>query len=161
MDENLVLVSIQTAVIVIAGVLAIWRFKIWRLGIPMGKVTHRISHRSVSDDKIHVCIHVALHNTGRTLWVWRGSENTTHVYQIRPMVDDIEEPDFKWPLLKCRKGREDEEFKIEPGAIEEIYQEFLIPARVETILIESDYRDKNDPNRELVARTVYDIGAVT
>lgn len=157
----------QVVAVFSVGIWAIYRFGIFRESVPRVNITHRISHRRLTANTIHVFVSVVFSNTGRVVWSLDSSHGWTRLLLIKPIEYEelaqlhrafvIEEtaPDYMWPVIDERSLALSAGFDIEPSDTEELHYQFVIPEPAETIEIISYYQ--SNTAKGLDARTVHDL----
>lgn len=138
---------IATVVAIVIG--GIWTYKVFvaqRQKYPRLKVEHRISHRRLPDRKVLLTVEELLSNTGTVLLPLQvGEIRVSQVLPLSPQLSKlmegkdplrVDQKDVVWPLLHWRKRNwENGEMVVEPGETEQLYNDFLIGAEVETVQV--------------------------
>ncbi len=140
--------------IVIGGGFALYKLGVFRDLKPHLALEHRITHRLVGDDYLHVSIQVSLFNTSKV--AVSITESVCLVQQIAPLsnqevetlysetYDENTEIDMQWPLLnQFRKIRKDNELIIEPQGRHVEYYETIISKGIMAILVSTRYDNAN------------------
>ncbi len=166
---------LQSIATVIAFLLAgVWTYILFirtRQKLPRANITHKISHRPISNTKVLLNVTVEISNTGNVLLSLLSG--TTRVQQVLPLLpgmlhvinegkDPVPEEDTKieWPLIIERESNWNEGiFEIEPGEKDQIVYDFAIDADIETIVVYSYYKNikKRHPDIGWGLTTVYDL----
>ena len=135
--------------------------------MPRVNITHRISHRRLTANTVHLFVSVIFSNTGKVVWSLDPSRGWTRVLLIKPIeheelaqlhhafVIDGTAPDYMWPAIDERTLKPGVGFDIEPSDTEELYYQFDIPDPAETIQVISYYQSGSAKGLE--TRTVHDL----
>jgi len=128
-----VLKFVQVVAVLSVGIWAIYRFGIFRESVPRVSITHRISHRRLTANTVHVFVSVVFSNTGRVVWSLDSSHGWTRILLIKPIEHEelsqlhrafaVEEsaPDYMWPVIDERPLALSDGFDIEPADTEELH----------------------------------------
>ena len=110
-------------------------------------VSHKISHRSIGDQYLHISVKSVLHNTSKVkIDVLNGFTIVQRIMpglneeDIKRMYDQVRSEkncDFiQWPdIEKCNHSWKDDELIIEPGETRTTTCQFLRPNDVESIMV--------------------------
>lgn len=121
---------------------------------PRAKLTHSITHRPLTEDKVLLHVIVTISNTGELLLEFdEGVIFIQQVLPLSPKIRDVIEKDkdpvsdgeteIGWPSPKGvkprRLQRELGEFQIEPSDSQDVYCDFVLNADVQTVLVYSHF----------------------
>jgi hypothetical protein len=168
--------SVQACATVIAIIVGgVWSYMLFvqkRQRYPRANIEHRITHRSIPDNKLLLHVAVTVRNTGDVLLSLVSGQ--TRIQQILPLSLELLDPISKgrdpvkagdreilWPLIKLRKQKwREQECEIEPGESDEFHYDFILDAEVQTIEVYSYFKNAKKPGREIGWgwTTIYDLG---
>ncbi|MHC4171357.1 MAG: hypothetical protein ACYST5_00230 [Planctomycetota bacterium] len=171
-DISEIVVNVSTFIaIVIGGVWTYMMFVRRRQKYPRAKVSHRIIHKKIDNNKTLIRVDVEMCNQGDVLI--RLSRRLVRIKQMLPlgesalqMIDSKKkrirrkEAKGQWPILgEVDLSGEDAIYEIEPGDTDEFPFDFVISSEVKTVIVYSYFRNKAKRGREIGwnKRTVYDI----
>lgn len=164
--------------VIIGGVWAYWLFYKNRQIYPRANLSHEISHKIVSDDKIFLRVAVKISNVGNV--VISLNKCDVRVQQILPANDKINELiknnhdnchikehdnywdyELPWPAIcHLKDGWRKELTEIESNEIDQFCFDFLIDSKIETISIYtyfSNLTKKKETELGWSLTTIYDI----
>ncbi len=175
--------SFVTAVAIVGGgILAYQRFHVFRTFYPHLTIEHRVLHRPVSANYIHIDVTVVMHNSSRVQVEIR--ESFALVQEVAPISDneagtlrdeawaEEEDPTFLWPIVgRLTRKWDQNELIVEPGERHSETFEFIIdkagvyidPDRpLRTVLIYTYFKNEGRRSNHVSAKgwaatTVYDI----
>ncbi len=141
--------AIVTAVaIAIAAAFAVFKLQIFRVFAPHLTITQRVSHRRIGESYVHIDVSTRLENSSKIKMELRSG--FFHIQQIAPIADrdiedlysevfiDNEAEDILWPVLDIvHRSWDGGVLIIEPGESHQEVCEFIVNARVESVLIYS------------------------
>lgn len=131
-----------------------------RQNYPRTKITHNITHISLSNKKnlLHVAINI--HNTGNILLYIKSAE--TRIQQVLPLSKDIaksinsgkdpvleESRDVEWPCLNLRDSLPENGLEIEPGESDWLSYDFVIEKQIKFVRIYSYVKNVSKKGREI------------
>ncbi len=139
--------SIVTVAAILAGGYLAWRnLHIFRAREPHVTIEHRLSHRLIGEDYVHISVTVTLHNSSRVHVEFRDGSFT--LQQVAPVSnEDVEhlyaevfvneeEAYLQWPTLDdFRRPWDEEELVVEPGESEYQTYEFIVGRDIESVAI--------------------------
>ena len=160
--------------IAIGGIIAIFKFQLFRDSAPHLTISHSISHRSISDSYVHIAVTAHLKNSSRVhVEIRKGLFRLQH---IAPASDeeveslyaqvfvDKKHKEIQWPtIVEDHSSWQKAEFIIEPGELHHETVEFIVEAKdVQSVLIYTYfYNSRLFPGSRSAqgwgATTVYDI----
>ena len=159
--------------ILVAGVLAVYKLRVFRDFEPHLTVSQTVSHRRIGDNYWHIAVTATLRNTSKVEVEIR--ERFFRLQQISPASDEEIErlhleiehandiTEFQWPTLK-EDIREwaDHEVIVEPGESNQETVDFIIRDGVRSILVHTYFYNPNFRRGARIvegwgASTVYDI----
>ena len=148
--------------IFVSGFWGYWIFIKNRQQYPRVKLSHSIFHRKLGSGKDLVHVIVTIQNIGEILLSLRMLE--TRIHQViplpqkvadsvakgeNPITSDSTEIDSWTELGNHRCNFQKDLFEVEPGEIQEIHHDFLIPEENGTILIYSYLQNIKKRNRDI------------
>ena len=160
--------------IAVGGIVAIFKFQVFRDFEPHLTISHSISHRSISDSYVHIAVTAHLKNSSRVhLEMLKALFRLQH---IAPASDEEVESlyaqvfvekkhkEIQWPtIVEDHSSWQKAEFIIEPGELHHETVEFIVEAKdVHSVLIYTYfYNSRFFPGSRSAqgwgATTVYDI----
>lgn len=177
--------TLQSA-LTVAALLAggFWSYKIYRQKrqrFPQANVTHQISHWHLSRDKILVRVKVCFANVGeRLLDIADGYVRLLQMCPLPPELikaveegtDPVEESqtEIAWPPIVKRYWPH-KHYEVEPKETDEAIFEFVVPADIQTIVVDSAFQNRVKRRKGLRfwkehticwnTATVYELGRVS
>lgn len=171
---------IQGVVTVIAITLSgIWGYNLFvrqRQRYPRASLVHHITHKFIGHDKLLLRVTVTISNKGNILLSLASLE--TAILQVLPLPTDVTvsinegldpvpdgETEVVWPTIafhepKWEKGK----CEIEPNESQEIYHDFILDAKFDTIAVytylQNERKKKHDRTIGWDLTTLYDIRGV-
>jgi len=170
-----IIVGLTTAIgIVVSGIWAYRLFVRKRQKYPRATVSHAITHKPLSGDKVLLHVELTISNIGDILislgslatWIQQVLPPPAEVLDLlrdeRAMVKDGES-EYGWPEIgscdldfhaqKPEKGpgdgKREVEPEIEPGEREEICFDFVLASGVQVIKVNSYVKNEAKPDREI------------
>lgn len=139
--------ALVTTVVVFGGVIIAWRnFKIFRARAPHVVISHKISHRLVGTQYVHIFVTAMLNNSSRVHIEFLNGFST--IRQVRPAEDaDVERlyeqvyvdksfANLQWtPLDSLRHSWEQDGLLVEPGEIETEIFDFIVERSIQSVAI--------------------------
>ncbi|MCK4225153.1 MAG: hypothetical protein KAX39_08220, partial [candidate division Zixibacteria bacterium] len=167
--------ALQPIAIVIALILGgAWSYMLFiknRQKFPRANITHKISHKPISNNKVLLNVAAEISNTGDVLLSLLAG--TTRVQQVLPLLPEMlntinegkdpvseETTEIEWPLIKEKeKNWKKREFEIEPGEKDQIMYDFIIDYDIETVVVYSHFKNVKKGSRNIgwELTTVYDL----
>ena len=130
-----------------AGLYFFQRLRATRFFIPHLDISHKISHRAVGDDHLHIAVTSVLYNSSRVrVMILNGF---SRIQQIVPMIseedikkmcaqicEDAKCECMRWPTIKkIPHSWEEDELILEPGESRSDISEFVISNDIRTVRI--------------------------
>ncbi len=158
--------------IFVSGFWGYWVFVKNRQQYPRVKLSHTITHHKIDDENILLHVIVNVQNSGDILLSLRTA--ATRVQQVIPLpeimseaiklgLDPVRDGETEidlWPLLGSHETVFQKNlFEAEPGEIQELHHDFIIPEDIKTIIVYSYLRNIKKRTREIGwnLTTYYDI----
>ena len=158
---------IQSVIAVCAIFIAAYLYFEQRESVAKLNISHTITHKQIADRWIWIHASITISNIGKRILSLESG--TVYIQKIIPLDKSIEDlinnnqhpisKEYKivsWPLL-------DEPYKskinvaIEPGEIDKLEYEFIIPSYIETIKIYSYFENKESHPIGWSQTTIYDL----
>ena len=172
-----IVASIESVVTILAillgGAYAIFKLGVFRDLKPHLTITQNVSHRRIGSSYIHIAVMVGLHNSSKVAIEMRKS--FSRLQAISPLTDESIEQLYDdafnhddaisiwWPTLEViEDGWDKGGLIIERGESHSETYEFVIEARIETILVYTYFHNpKYAVGKNMAegweAKTVYDV----
>lgn len=148
--------------IVVSGIWGYWIFVKNRQQYPRVKLSHSILYRKLETGKVLVHVTVTIQNIGGILLSLQMVETRIHqVFPLpkkaadavakgeSPIAPDSTEIDSWTELGRHRCNFQKNLFEVEPGEVQDIHHDFIIPGSVETVLIYSYLQNIKKRNRDI------------
>jgi len=153
-DVKNIIDAVQATTTILAIIVGgIWSYMLFvnkRQKYPRARIEHQVACRSITKDKSLLSVDVFITNRGEVLLSlisWEISIKQmlppqAQLQQLLPRKADSPKTTadqiIDWNLIASRKDKwKKGEFEVEPGEQHQIHSDFLIEAKVETILVES------------------------
>jgi len=158
--------------IIVSGFWGYWVFIKNRQQYPRMKLSHLITYRRIEKQKILLHINVTVQNVGGILLSLNTEE--TRIQKVIPLPETVAECIDKgidpvtagesaictWTLLGSHvTSFQKNLFEVEPGEVQELHHDFVIPDTIKTVLVYSYLKNIKKRNREIGWNliTFYDI----
>ena len=165
---------VTVVAIVIGAYFAYSRLQIFRTFEPHVTISHKVSHRRLSDSYVHIDATAILHNNSKVqIGLQRGFSRLQGVSPVSDeeaeslyarTFDDREDDNLQWPVLQdLQRVWGKSELVVEPGESHEETFEFVIresdykSVLIYTYFYNPRYRKNADSAEGWAATTVYDI----
>ena len=146
--------AVYSLAILAAGAVAIYRFQVFRDLEPHLTISHKITHRPVGNNYVHIFVAATLRNSSKVEVDIR--RELFRVQQIAPVEEDElnrlvkavfpggsqavetagDEKEIQWPTIdEVYRAWGPNELIVEPGEAHQETVEFVVPASVQTALI--------------------------
>ena len=154
--------------ILVAGVLAVYKLRVFRDFEPHLTVSQTVSHRRIGDNYWHIAVTATLNNTSKV--EVEILERFVRLQRVSPVSDaEVEErysevsqgvfKEFQWLTLKQdRRVWTEHEVIVEPGESSQETVEFIVEGDVRSILVHTYFYN---PAFRAGVRTVEGWGATT
>lgn len=172
-EAQLVQSLVTAGAILLGGFYTLRRLQIFRTFEPHLTITHRIGHRSVGTQYIHIDATATLNNTSKVAVSIR--QGLVSLQLISPTADneierlyaevfeDRKQDDIQWPvLLEVSRQWAEKQLIVEPGESHHETFEFLIASGVESVSVYTyfnnpQYEKSSQSTEGWSATTIYDI----
>lgn len=165
--------TITSLAIVIGGIFALFKLQAFRDFEPHLTITHKVSHRPIGDNYIHIDVTAELRNSSKVqveihegLFSMQRISPTTDIETevlYRETFVEREKRNIQWPVLyEFNAAWEKGELTVEPGESHHETTEFIVLAEIESVIIYTYFSNPQFPlsaakPKGWSASTIYDI----
>jgi hypothetical protein len=153
-----------------AGVVAVvvggwWTYRLFIKGrgdFPRASITHRITHRRLTENQTLVRVTVGFENSGTVLLT--VGEGVVRLSQVGPLPNDgvasrqRSERTVEWPEIESRVLEADV-VEVEPGESDEVDFDFVLDAEIDMVEVYSYFRNPSKADRDIgwTLTTLYEL----
>ena len=147
---------VTVAAIAIGGIIAIFKFQLFRDSAPHLTITHTISHRLVGNSYLHIAVTAELHNSSKVKMELRQA--IFRLQQVVPTSDEDvqrlyaqvfferEVENLQWPVLEeVELNWPEYDRIIEPGEAHFETYEFIVLTSIKSIIVYTYFHNSRYP----------------
>lgn len=162
---NVIVQIIQAVIsifaIIVAGIWGYWLFIKTREKYPRAIISHHITHKNLTENKVLLHVVIVISNPGNVLLSLISLE--TRIQQMIPppikLIESIDqgldpvqkgETEINWPMIDSLEMiMEKGDYEIEPKEIQEIQFDFILNTDVESVVVYSYLKNEMKRGREI------------